>query len=83
MEMQIWGDDLECCEALAELLALCQRIVVRGLVDDQALIGVDDSVCVVGTLYPVAHPLAVTPAVRAEQSDLAAGNLALQLVKIT
>ena len=25
MEMQIWGDDLECCEALAELLALCQR----------------------------------------------------------
>ena len=55
MEMQIWGDDLECCEALAELLALCQRIVVRGLVDDQALIGVADSVCVVGTLQRWHH----------------------------
>ncbi len=56
MEMQCQSN-IRMLRSLAELLALCQRIVVRGLVDDQALIGVDDSVCVVGTLYPVAHPL--------------------------
>ena len=34
MEMQIGGDGLECCEALAELLALCQAVLVGGLVND-------------------------------------------------
>ena len=59
--------NLECCEALAELLALCDAVVVRGFVEDEALIGVDDCVCIVGTLYPVTHPLTVAPAVGAEQ----------------
>lgn len=50
-------------KALAELAALREHCLVRRFMRHQALIGVDIGVRVVCALYPVAHPLAVAPAV--------------------
>ncbi len=50
-------------KALAEFTALREHCLVRRFVRHQALIGVDIGVRVVCALYPVAHPLAVAPAV--------------------
>ena len=63
-------------QRFAQTAAGAQRFVIGGLLTDHA---VADQICalVPAVLFPRAHPLAVAPAIRAEQSDLLAGELTL------
>ena len=70
---------LETGETGAELAALLQAVVVGGLVDDQALAVIQAGVGVIHALLPIPHPLAVAPAIGAEQGHLLAAQAALQL----
>ena len=63
-------------QRFAQTAAGTQRFVIGGLLTDHA---VADQICalVPAVLFPGAHPLAVAPAIRTEQSNLLAGELTL------
>ena len=67
---------LPCSQVCTQLAAGSLNILIRCLVADQTLTVEHLCAITLCTLDPVAHPLAVAPAIRAEQSDLLASNSA-------
>ena len=63
-------------QTAAQLPAGFLSVCIRGFVEDQAIFVIELGGA--AALAPLPHPLAVSPAVRAEQSDFLAGEGALQ-----
>ena len=63
----------------AKLLALGNAVVVRGLIEDEPLALEQDSPGFLHPVLPVPHPLAVAPAIGAEEGHLPSGQPALQI----